>query len=237
MKSVEGYLPEDPVGSDEGPWAATPVADTAPTNEADHDSGSTASEAEEALELALAEVDKAAEELRGMEELHDRLRARLQDASAEADSLITRVSDSYAHEQTRLEVELGLIQEQVSSLARIRETLPREGIATSPGTRAPAEPDPLVLTVDPDPDPEPDPKAEPEPASAPVVVAVPSVFAPVGKNGDRKASQQGAEGPRPTYAVNTRPATDQDPAGEDGAYEDHWYQVLRQDNSLGGDPA
>ena len=227
MESAEGYPPQDPPGSDEGLWAAGPVGEAPATREADHAAGTTVAAAEEALELALAEVDRAAEELRAMEALHDRLRGRLQQASAEADALITRVSDSYARAQTRLEAELRLVLERVSSLERIRETRLGRGVADGPNSQA--EPDPVAagFAVVPD----------PEPASAPVLAAVPTVFAPVeGKEGDRNASQQSAEGPSPTDAVNARPATDQDLEGEDGAYEDHWYQVLRRD-SLGGDPA
>jgi hypothetical protein len=250
MKSAEGYLQQDPAGSDKGPWPAAPVVQAPPTPEPDHPAGNSVTAAEEALELALAEVDHVGEELRAMEALHDRLRGRLQQASAEADVLITRVSDSYALAQTRLEAELRLIQDRVSSLQRIRETRLGKGVADSAGIRARAEPDPETarFAVVPDPDPAPQPvpasahvtTAAPQPAAAaaPVATAVPHPFPPVEhQEGDRRANGQGAQGQGPSDTAKTSPATNQDPEGESGAYEDHWYQVLRRDSSLGGDPA
>jgi len=229
MKSVEGYTSQDPTPSNEGPWATAPAAETPPPHEPDHAAGTPVPAAEEALELALAEVNRVEEELRSMEALHDRLRAQLQQASADADALITRASDSYAREQLRLEAELRLVQERVSGLERIRETRLGRDVADFPDQIGQAEPDPGAqgFAVVPDPD----------PASAPMVAAVLPPDPPVeGKKGDRKAKKQSVEGADPTDLAKASPATNQDPEGEGAAYEDHWYQVLRRD-SLGGDPS
>ena len=232
MESVEGYPSQDRAGSDEPPWAAAPIAETPPTDDPDHAAGASVAAAEESLGLAFAEVDRVREELRAIATPQDRLRTRLEQAAAEADSLITSVLDSYAREQTRLEAELMSLQRRDSGLKRIRETLLRISIADVPGIRNPAEPDPAAarFTVVPEPD--------PDPASAPVMAAVSTPLSRVeGKEVDRDATKRTAETSHPTKIVEASPITNQDLEGEDVAYEADWYQVLRRERSIGGEPA
>jgi hypothetical protein len=71
-----------------------------------------------------------------------------------------------------------------------------------------------------------------------VATAVPHPFPPVEyRDGGRKANGKGAQGQGQSDTAKAGPVTNQEPEGESGAYEDHWYQVLRRDSSLGGDPA
>jgi hypothetical protein len=236
MESVEGYPSQDRAGSDEPPWAAAPIAETPPTDDPDHAAGASVAAAEESLGLAFAEVDRVREELRAIATPQDRLRTRLEQAAAEADSLVTSVLDSYAREQTRLEAELMSLRRRDSGLKRIRETLLGIGIAEVPSIRNPAEPDPAAarFTVVPDPDPDP----EPEPDSPSVMAAVSTPLSRVeGKKVDRDATKRTAETPHPTKMVEAGPITNQDLEGEDVAYEADWYQVLRRERSLGGEPA
>jgi hypothetical protein len=174
------------------------------------------------------------EELRAIATPQDRLRTRLEQTAAEADALVTSLLDSYAREQTRLEAELMSLRRRDSGLKRIRETLLGIGIVDVPSMSNPAEPDPAVarFTVVPDPDPDPDP------ASAPVMAAVATPPSRVEhETVDRDATKRIDEISDPTKIAVASPVTKQDPEGEDLAYEADWYQVLRRERSLGGEPA
>jgi hypothetical protein len=173
--------------------------------------------AEDALEVALAEVSRVEDELRSMEQVRDRLRVQLQQASSEADALIAQVAESYARERERLEAELRSVQERASGLEQIRETRinKTEVPSTAFAQNVDAEPRP-VFAVAPVP-------AAPETDTQEPTDPVPAVI----------AAEQPADSRRGDRKSRKRP--DGVGEAEDSAYEDHWYQVLKRDNSLGAE--
>ena len=175
--------------------------------------------AEEALEAALAEVSRVEEELRSMEEVRERLRAQLQQASAQADGLISQIAEVYSRERERLEAELQLVQRRASGLEQIREIR----LGKAEGAGAPTAPAGTVEAAAPQVSAAAELAAEPAEAAPPVAVV---------------AAEQPAEAKRTDRKTRKRADTSANGDGEgaEAAYEDHWYQVLKRDN-LGAEPS
>lgn len=177
-------------------------------------------EAEQALASTLAEVDRTEEELRAAEEVVARLQAELGGRLSEAERLTSLVAQAYELQRQRLERELQQIQARARQLQRSRDPRPVEEPAAPV-----ARPDAVAAEA------VPAPEAVAEvPAAAPAPVALSSepaaavattervepepTPAPVEASRDRARGKKGAE-PAPS------------PEGGE-AYEDHWYQVLKQ---------
>lgn len=185
-------------------------------------------QAEEALANTLAEVDRTEEELRAAEEVVARLRSELGGRLSEAERLTSLVAQAYEIQRQRLERELEQIQARARQLQRARDpgsveepaapvsrpvaVAPAAGPVAEPSAPAPspvgiAPPEATVAAVAP----APASKPAPEPPATPVEAT-----------SDRKRPKKGAEAPA---------------AAADGeAYEDHWYQVLKQ-SGLGSEDA
>lgn len=181
-------------------------------------------EAEQALASTLAEVDRTEEELRAAEEVVARLQAELGGRLSEAERLTSLVAQAYELQRQRLERELQQIQARARQLQRARDPRTVEEpaapvarpVANTPETPAEAVPAPEAVAEAPAAAPAPvAPSSEPATAVATAerVESEPTP-APVEVSRDRARGKKGAE---PT------------PSPEGGeAYEDHWYQVLKQ---------
>lgn len=175
-------------------------------------------EAEQALASTLAEVDRTEEELRAAEEVVARLQAELGGRLSEAERLTSLVAKAYELQRQRLERELQQIQARARQLQRARDPRPLEE-PPAPVAR------PAAVAAEAVPAPE---------ALAEVPAAAPAPVAPSSEPAAAVATTERVEPepvPAPAEASRERgkKAAEPAPSPEGGeAYEDHWYQVLKQ---------
>jgi hypothetical protein len=178
--------------------------------------------AEEALASTLAEVDRTEEELRAAEEVVARLRSELGGRLSEAERLTSLVAQAYEIQRQRLERELEQIQARARQLQRasepgsVEESVPvAPPVAVAPAAEVAPAPEAPIPTPAPV-------AAAPEVVEAVAEAAPEPVPVPPGAANERKRGKKEAEPP---------------PVAEGGeAYEDHWYQVLKQ-SGLGSEEA
>ncbi len=189
--------------------------------------------AEEALAAALVEVERTEKELRAAEEVLERLQNELAGRLADAERLMTMVAEAYERERERLERELQSIQARAWDLEHARDGRPEpgRGDVDLPPELAEVFQEPATATAPPAPEASrtiDEVFAPAQPDAAPASAEAPrshDVFA-------TQATDAAAPAPAPRRKGKGADKGGEDPNAE--GYEDHWYQVLRQGEQLGG---